>query len=375
MPNGSAPLFALTSFLKKKKAVAIEHGFFSKRMVFPSVQLTSAATSTDTTLNVVSTQNILKGMVIRADSTNENILVTAVISPTSLGVQRGFGTSPALAISSSVNLWQIGNAFEEGSLRPAAMVINADRVLNATQIFRNSWALTESARALPNIAGDTNLAESKADCGKFHAVDMEKALIFGQMVNTVQNGQPLRAMDGIISQITSRAPGNVVTFGATTNWTQFEAACDPMFNTTTDHSDSPNRVLFVGGFMFRVIQAICRLNSSYSVWNGDKKTEWGMKFGELQLPRGLLRLVEHPLFNAYGQGATWARMGVAVDLASFCIADYRPTTHRGYNETGAMVSDNGIDAVGGTLTTEMTCEVLNPEAMNVMYNATAAAAG
>jgi hypothetical protein len=37
--------------------------------------------------------------------------------------------------------------------------------------------------------------------------------------------------------------------------------------------------------------------------------------------------------------------------------------------------DNGIDAVGGTLTTELTCVIKNPPANTVIYNLTAAAAG
>jgi hypothetical protein len=41
---------------------------------------------------------------------------------------------------------------------------------------------------------------------------------------------------------------------------------------------------------------------------------------------------------------------------------------------GAPV-DNGIDAVGGTLTTEVTCLVKNPPANAQLTNFTAAAAG
>jgi hypothetical protein len=36
-------------------------------------------------------------------------------------------------------------------------------------------------------------------------------------------------------------------------------------------------------------------------------------------------------------------------------------------------TDDGIDAVGGSLTTEMTLEFLNPAANAVVYNLTAAA--
>ena len=37
--------------------------------------------------------------------------------------------------------------------------------------------------------------------------------------------------------------------------------------------------------------------------------------------------------------------------------------------------DNGLDAVGGTLTTELTTELKNPPACGLMTNLTAAAAG
>ena len=35
MPNGTAPLFGLTSMLSSETALQVEHGFFSKTMIFP----------------------------------------------------------------------------------------------------------------------------------------------------------------------------------------------------------------------------------------------------------------------------------------------------------------------------------------------------
>ena len=46
-----------------------------------------------------------------------------------------------------------------------------------------------------------------------------------------------------------------------------------------------------------------------------------------------------------------------------------------FNMNGDTVVDNGIDAVGGTLTTELTCVVKNPPANAIITNLTAAAAG
>jgi hypothetical protein len=65
-----------------------------------------------------------------------------------------------------------------------------------------------------------------------------------------------------------------------------------------------------------------------------------------------------------------------VDLSTFRVAYLggRKTKKEEFNMAGQPV-DNGIDAVGGTLTTEMTCVVKNPPANAWIQGLTAAAAG
>lgn len=374
MPNGSAPLFGLTAMLKEETAYQIEHGFFSKTMLFPSVQLSAQAAAADNVLNVVSTANILPGMLIRADNSNENILVTGINSLTQLQVQRAVGTVAAAIIPISTNLWMVGNAYEEASLRPASLIIIPQRMTNYTQIFRNTWAVSETTRATALIAGDTAVAESRRDCAAFHAADIEKAFFFGQKFMGSRNNQPFHTMDGLINHIQNYASGNITTLGATTNWTQLEAALDPMFNQVTDPTSSGERLLFVGGVARRVLHAIFRLNSTYFIEDG--QTSWGLQFDSFKIPRGRFTIIEHPLFNAYGQAATWAKMAVGVDLTTFNSAYMvnRKTVSKEFNMDGAVV-DNGVDAVGGTLTSELTCLVKNAPADAVLYNFTAGAAG
>lgn len=376
MPNGDAPLFGLTALMKEETAYAIEHGYFSKTMLFPQLTLTAAGqTATDTIFNVVSTANAIPGMLYRADTTNENMLVTAILSPTQLSVQRSVGTIAAAAIGASVNLWMVGNAYEEASLRPQSVIIIPDRIVNYTQIFRNTWAVSDTTRATQFIAGDTAVAESKQDCAGFHAADIEKALIFGQKFLGARNNQPFHTMDGLINAVTQRAPGNITTAGGTTNWTQLQAALDPLFNQVTDPKGKPERILFVGGAARNVLHSIFRLNSTYFI--EDSQTSWGLQFDSFKIPRGRFTIIEHPLFNAYGQTSTWARMAVGVDLNTFNVAYMtgRKTQNREFNLNGQAVVDNGVDAVGGTLTSELTCLVRNPSADGVVYNLTAAAVG
>lgn len=373
MPNGTAPLFGLTALLKDETAANIEHGYFSKTMIFPMVQLNGAiADGVTTTFTVDSTTNIVPGDLLRADTTGEVVLVTSVPDATSIVVQRGVGSVAAAAIADNVQLYSIGNAFEQGSLRPQAVSIIAERYVNNTQIFRNSWAVTKTLAAMPMIAGDGQVAESRSDCASLHALAIEKALFFGQKFMGTRNGQPFHTMEGIIARVTSAAPSNITTLGATTNWTQFEAALDPTLQTVTDPKTGNIRTMFVGGVAKRVIHNIARLNSTYQIQSSI--TSWGLQIDTIRTPRGVFEMVEHPLFNAYGNSSTWAKMAVICDLNAFSLAYLRRTENTEYNANGAMV-DNGIDAQGGTLTTELTCCIKNPAAFGILYNFTAAAAG
>jgi hypothetical protein len=373
MPNGQAPLFGLTALLKDETAVSIEHGYYTKTMIFPFVQLNGAiADGVTTTFTVDNVTDITVGDLLRVDTTGEIVLVTAIPTSTSLTVQRGVGTVAAAAIADNVQLYTVGNAFEQGSVRPNAVAIIATRYINYTQIFRNSWAVTKTLAAMPMIAGDGMVAESKQDCASLHALAIEKALFFGQKFQGTRNGQPFQTMEGIIGRVTAAVPTNIVTLGATTNWTQLEAALDPTLNTVTDPKSGNIRTMFVGGVARRVIHNIARLNSTYQIETSI--TSWGLQIDQIRTPRGVFEMIEHPLFNAYGSSSTWAKMAVVVDLNAFSLAYLRKTENLEYNQNGTPV-DNGIDAQGGTLTTELTCLIKNPQAFGILYNFTAAAAG
>jgi hypothetical protein len=381
MPMGQAPLFGMTAMLPSETAVQTEHGFFTKTMLFPELTLGGAGIpgAADTVLIVVSTTNVLPGMLMRVDSTGEQILVDAILSATSVRVQRGIGTVAAAAAGAGVKIYQTGSAFEESSTRPNALVINPVRITNLTQILRNTWAVSDSVRATLVIAGETNVAESKMDGAAFHAVDIEKNLFWGQKFQGTRNGQPFRTMDGLINIVStlsnyppSYAAVNVTTAGATTNYTQLQNALEPLFNQSTDPKVGNERVLFVGGGARRVINDIGRLNGTYQLVDG--MTGYGLQFQSFKTARGTFRMIEHPLFNS---NASWAKMAVAVDLSTFRVAylGNRKTQHKYFNNDGENATDNGIDAQGGTYTSELTCVVKNPPANGIIFNLTAGTAG
>lgn len=404
MPNGAAPLFALSSMLPEETAVQFEHGFFTKTMLFPQCVVNGAITGTAaTTIVVDDSSQMLPGMVLRNNTTGEQMIVNSVPSPTSIQVTRNVGGANNQSSSTIANiadnevLVQVGNAYEESSLRPTALNIIPVRITNLTQIFRNTWAISGSAAATQVIAGESTVAESRQDCAAFHAVDIEKALIFGVKSQGTRNGQPFRTMDGFInivgnsSYYPSSFGGAVNVWDATgspdvpgsaggatadgdtdatagTGYTELEAMLDPCFTQVTDPKGGNERLLFVGSTALRAIQNIGRLNGQYQLLDG--QTNFGLRFKTLTMPRGTFRLIEHPLFNT---NSIWQQMALAVDLSTFRIAYLggRKTQHKAFNGKGEVVSDNGIDAEGGTLTTECTCVIKNPPANAVIYNITA----
>jgi len=380
MPNGNAPLFALTSMLTSETAVQVEHGFFSKTMIFPEMTSDGGNTSGATTLDVADTTNILPGMIMRVEETGENFIVNTVPDGVSVTVTRSVGTVSAAAITDGDSFYQVGSAFEEASDRPTANNIIPVRVTNLTQIFRNTWSISGSADATSVIAGDSTDAESRQDCAALHASDIEKALFFGQKSSGTRNGHPFRTSAGLIAMIEDisfyppiyGSTTNAFTAGATTDWSQLLGMLDPVFNQATDPKGSAERVLFCGGSAKLVINEIGRLNGSYQLMDG--QTNFGLEFSTLTTPRGKFRIIEHPLFNT---NLDWSKMAVAVDLPTFRLAylQGRQTQNMEFNTSGNQAADNGIDAIGGTLTTECCPLVKNTPANCVIRNLTAAAVG
>lgn len=377
-PNGTAPLFALTSMMGAGRTESVVHQYMSKEMVFPSIQLNGAVANVGvTTFTVDSVANVLVGDVYQVWSNTlsagvEQVLVTAIPSSTTLTVVRSFGRVTGGTIADDTVLHKVGNAFEQGSTRPAPLSINPVPVQNYTQIFRNSWALARTVSIIKPIVGDDLISESKQDAGMFHSADIETALIFGQRFTGTRNGQNITKMDGVIESVRQAAAAtNFTVAGATTTYTQLENALDPCFNKATNGKSSNERILFTGAQGLKVINNIGRLNGQYQLVDG--QTNFGLRFKTFNTTRGTFRLIEHPLFNSRPQ---WASMALAIDLEALKVAYLKgiQTVHTGYGMDGKPV-DNGQDSVGGTLLTEVTLENLNPYAHCIITNLTAGAVG
>lgn len=366
MPAGQATLFALTSRLQRTTVTHHRHVFAAMDMVFPQAEFTcslpAAAPGSITTMQVKDARLIIPGHVLSIFN-GEQMYVVNVPDDKHVVLQRGVGSTPPAPMPIGTIAYQIGNAHPESSLRPQALATNSYEMDNITQIFRNTWAVSGTMEAETVQYGEHPTSKNKREAAAFHAIDIEKHLWFGERYDGVKNGQPFRLMDGFFAFMRRHAPQNISIAGNQTTYNQLENMLSPAFDVQTDKTMGNDRALFVGSVARKVINQIGRYAGQLQFQGGE--TSFGMRFDRFKTDRGEFIMVEHPLFNT---NPDWARMAVAMDFSSLNIGYMkgRDTQYRAFNANlngdSNDTDDNGIDAKGGTFTSELTVEFCAPQA-------------
>ena len=368
-PNGSAPMYALTSQGGRTLAKQSQHGYFTKVMTFHVVTQAGASLAGDTNFAWPSTAGMTVGMVFHNPRTRENVRVTAVVDAANVTVSRAFGRVAAAAVNAADKWIQVGTAFAEGSTRPESRRLTTTYVPNYTQIFRNAWALTATARASLAEMGISNITENKSDCDMFHSVDIESAIIWGQPKMDTTGSTPMHATQGVLDAMEQYAPANTNVAGATTSFDQLVALAEPAFEYSTNLGDPKSRVGFCDKVALRVLNQIGRLSGQITIT--PRETSFGMKFTQFEFYKGTINLIEHPLLNGLERDGTM----IIADMSALKLAylSGRDTVPESYGDGGKIV-ESGIDATGGSLTTECAVELINPFSWGVITGLAAGAA-
>lgn len=369
-PNGTAPMFAMTSQSGKSRAKASTHGYFSKTMTFLVITMGTTALVGDATLTFPSTAGIVPGMVFMNQRTLENVRVTAVNSATVVAVTRAFGRVAAAAVNSGDKWIQAGTAYEEGSNRPTARRLDTQYIPNYTQIFRNAWALTDTARASYAEMGISNIAENKNDCAMFHSTDIESAILYGQAIMNTAGATPIHATQGVIDALRQYASGNVNAAGSTTTFNQLVTLVESAFFYSTNLGNAKSRTAFCDNTAMKVMNQIGRASGQIQMTT--KETKFGMKYVEFEFYLGTLELVIHPLLNGLQQTGTMLVMDMpALKLAYMEGRDTIPESYGVNPSQQGQVSDSGLDAQGGSLLSELAVELINPSSCALVTGLTA----
>lgn len=364
-PTGTALFLALTAGMGKTGAADTIFTWFEDS--HQAGRTTTVSGTTTTTVVVGDGSMYVPNQVLLVEETGEVLLVNS-ISDDTLTVTRGVGGTSVVSIDNTMHVQSIGNAHEEASAMPQAITQQGSPRFNYTQIFRNSWAVSGTAKAVQYRTGN-KVAHNKRTCAMYHAEDMERAFIWGRKHVGTRNSKPFRLTDGIISQISNY--GGVVeaaNVGGAGNYSlgAFNEFIRQVFSTNV--KGQPNERIAIGGdLVLAALNKMTLLDSTYQITQGETKV--GITVSSIVTPFGSLKLMTHPLFN---ENPVWAKELLVLHPGAIRRRMLRETNEEGYDANGRRIS--AIDADEGVITTEVGIEVGAASTMGLLTNVTTAVA-
>lgn len=312
-PNGTAPIFALTSKAGKKSVDDPEFSWWNEGNVLVRLQVNGALVAADTLVTVDSADpgastlganrgtalNLKPGDILLVEPSADNatfnhelLEVDTVVSATQFTVRRGAGGTTPAGISNDVWLTRIGSAYAEGTGAPRATSRNPIKFFNYTQIFKDTYELTGTADKTTTRTGSAWSNDKKRKAWD-HAQNIETSILFGRRAETTgDNGKPKRFMGGLRQFIPA---SNTTVFSATPTPNTFLDAVAPMFDFNTGAGDT--RIMFAGN------QALINLSKIFAgefTYNTNETVKvYGMDFQEFKLPMGRLLMKSHPLLSRH----------------------------------------------------------------------------
>ena len=182
-PNGTAPLNALLAMTGSESTDDPQYHNFRDEMPERRLAASAAAAAGVTAVSVTITDTLafcVKGALLVNTVTGEVMQLTADANPAvgTVNVTRNIsGTNFAIANGDEIIV--AGYAAAEGDRSPSPISFDPTRVFNYTQIFRTSFAVTETLKHTRLRLGDKE-QENAAKALKMHMSDIERAMFFGK---------------------------------------------------------------------------------------------------------------------------------------------------------------------------------------------------
>ena len=357
-PTGTALVLALSSGMGKESAQdTIFHWFEDSHQAGRAATVSGGTT---TTVVVDDGSQYVPNQILLVEETGEIMMATAIVG-NSLTVIRGMAGTGVVSIDGTMHIQSIGNAHEEASPMPTAITQQGSPRFNYTQIFRNAWAISGTAKAVKYNSG-SRLAKNKRDCAMYHAEDMERAMIWGRKHITSVNNKPFRLTDGIVSQI-EQFGGIVedVTDGTTAgnySWLLFDDFMMRVFSNNV--KGQPNERLAIGGNKWLAgLSQMARLDSTYQISQGESVL--GIQVTTITNAFGSLKVMTHPLFN---ENPTFQEDLLVLHPGGIKRRILRDTFEEGYDENGKRIQAK--DADEGVITSEFGVQVGGASVMGIL---------
>ena len=371
---------------RAKRTETIERGFNIKSNWYPTLRVMQDVRPTNSktvsTIMVDSTDGLRPNMMFVVPPVGELMLIRSIDSEVSISVVRGVGASRPTHIRAGTALQYSGVAYEEGSYRPLGVVTKHAEWTVHCMILRTGWALTNTAREAINKLGVQLFADGKESAMLEHVQALEAAMLFSQYGNNILNNQPLRTMAGAIDFIRHAAPQNIITVAGAVDKDDLDNVFDAACNVELTNSTNRSRICYCDSAFKRTVNQVGKLmeNPFYSGITSETSTLTSTKYTQIETDKSSVSLEEHPLITrASAAGGSQVGMGLVLDLSQLELyyLGGRKTRVTYFNATPdggftATENDNGIDASGGTVTTECLIINKNPATSALIFNMTQA---
>jgi len=362
-PNGDAVLTAITSMMNNEKTTDPEFAWWEKQLPlqggtanFYTTEDGTSATSSPAVGTVVYAKvsstvaahfRVGQAAASRTGYNASKSILGKVVSVKINGSDSRIGlklleadSSDYLATADYIGV--AGNINPEGSTIPDVIGYKPVKKSNYTQIFRNPYQLTRTAKSTNLRTGDP-WQRLRQEQLMLHGLDIERALIWGQASENVgTNGEPERTTRGILNFIKD------ATYGAPENMISFRDSSDSEFTGQTwadkgmDFVDrylehlfqygSTEKLCLCGTGFLRALNRLARAHGHVNVTSG--QTTFGLQVTRWLTPFGSVYFKTHPLF-ARNESDRW--MGLFMEPKNLVIRVMQDTT---------LKTDQGVDVAG-----------------------------
>lgn len=374
-PDFPAHLFATLDVASDENLTNITDTYGIKNASIPYMHLATklpCGTSRESvTLHVASTQGIIPNMVFTYLPFGENFLVTSVDSESTVTVIRGMGSIEPQEVDAGTLLVYAGNAFEEGSLRPLPLFTDHQTFSLHTQIFRDSWSMTDTQRVVMsnNNTAFGTVSDNHMEARKRHLYAIESALLLGSLSGTAMYGMPLRTMAGLRDFLRLAAPQNVISIATAMSYSDLNYVFDVFADARIRGVGSTSKVIYADRTLFSTISEIGRKYANLRM--EDATDVFGKRYKGFITDRLQFTVHHHEILDEI---EVPTGIGIVVDISTLKVRYLRgrKTQYFDFNGTKsggrqANVTDQGIDAVGGTFTSELLLRNTNPAASGIIF--------
>jgi hypothetical protein len=345
-PNKS-PFIALITRLNRKSTHNPQYYHIERQLLprWDAINLAAGYAAGDTSLVVDNGDYFSVDDLVKVPRTGEVMHVTVVATNT-LTVTRSVGETAAAALVDNDPLQIIGNMNEEGASKRTLKTTQSVEVYNYTQIFRNPYGVTGTENA-SEMWGEKDLAQIRYEIGVTHAIDIERAFLFGERINTTgSNSKPKRGTRGLLYFIDNgTSAARKVDVAGNLTESVFREWLRELFTNDPDQA----RIVFVSRLVADVIDG----------WAGDKlqmvpkDQTYGIHINKYRSAVGEVFLVQHHLLTGaiYGGYA----VGVALKECGYRFLNGRDT----HLKTG--IQNNDVDGMEEEYLSEVGFMLKHPE--------------